>query len=762
MWNYRIKTISLVVSILLLFVFQTHAASLKAAQTNPSKAPNLGLGCQSELVGTISGDAILAPKSGADLVEADSGNPTFYDGYAPRAKFPKSASQETSVSYDISKDNSVGCVEVVYYVWAGKGSMSMSVDSGKIQATAFGSGQTISGWERKTVYYQSTGDKAMDSLAILVQTETNDWALQLAQISMFRKDKTPPNLNLGCQTGQVAAISGGAILHPEKNANVLQLDAANPEFYDDYSIRAKFLKSNEGEGKTVTYNVPASRAGCVEIVYYVWNGNGDLSMSVNEVSAKKTLHAFGKTHSVAGWDRKTVYYNTASVENSLQSVSLTVKTPSMDWTIQLAAVTFFTAKVEPKDCPEYQHWNPKTAKCEVPVCNDEKPFIGKDGVCTAKCPKFANSRKTGSMCVDTCPIPSVQKDGFCCPEYTQMTTFGTCLPPVCTDSQHITEGAMCVDECPKGKTCSPANCHIAQISTGPGKTKKKQCALLSDGSVKCVNPQSKVSVPSGLTGASYKNIDGEDSNFCAVKSDGRLECSPPAKYTTLLANPVNVMAGIERNMGMVHGCYVERDTELAVCQKSQGATANLDGADIVPDALKNVQFTMVSAGRTNSCGVRKDNSAIECWGSSGYGFLDDKPTMTGFDYVTVGYGAACGTFKNGTALCWGNNRRGRTTQFFTFPKEADAIDIKTVAGPASTSCAISSKGTIRCTYDIGDDIPVTSLPLINVVDVAFGDYRFCALLGNGLTQCYEPKHSDGFKFVKEESYDKSKFVSSTC
>eukprot|EP01135_Chromosphaera_perkinsii_P005114 Nk52_evm1s317 gene=Nk52_evmTU1s317 len=97
-------------------LYGTYVASLKAAQTNPSKAPNLGLGCQSELVGTISGDAILAPKSGTDLVEADSGNPTFYDGrrlrgYAPRAKFPKSASQETSVIYDISKDNSVGCVE---------------------------------------------------------------------------------------------------------------------------------------------------------------------------------------------------------------------------------------------------------------------------------------------------------------------------------------------------------------------------------------------------------------------------------------------------------------------------------------------------------------------------------------------------------------------------------------------------------------------------------------------------------------------------
>eukprot|EP01135_Chromosphaera_perkinsii_P011432 Nk52_evm8s2402 gene=Nk52_evmTU8s2402 len=757
MWIYRIEKISLVVSILLFFVFQIHAASLKAA----SQAPNLGLGCQSELIGTISGDAILAPQSGADQVEADSSNPTFYDGYAPRAKFPNSNSQGKSVSYNISNGNSVGCVEVVYYVWAGKGSVSMSVDSGKVAATQFGKGQTISGWERKTVYYQSTGDNAMNSLAILVQTETHDWALQLAQISMFRKDKTPPNLNLGCQTEQVAAISGGAILHPENNADVLQLDAAHPEFYDDYSIRAKFLKSNEGEGKTVTYKVPASKAGCVEIVYYVWNGNGDLSMSVNDVSAKKTLKAFGETHSEAGWDRKTVYYNTASIEDSLELVSLTVKAPSMDWTIQLAALTFFTAKVEPKDCPEYQHWNPKTAKCEVPVCNDEKPFIGKDGVCTAKCPKFATSRKTGSKCVDKCPMPYVQGDFFCCPAYTQMTKFGTCLPPVCAASQHITEGVMCVDKCPKGKTCSPANCHIAQITTNDWNRKDKQCALLADGSVVCVNNAQK-QVETGL-GEGKKALSGDNTNLCAVSaSDGTLACSPNKYTKDFLANPVTIMDGVHRTVGYLHACYVQKESQFVKCERMNGI-ADVSGADVVPDSLKKVQFTMVSAGRYNSCGVRKDTGAIECWGSSSYDFLADKPTMEGFDYVTVGYGAACGVFKNSTALCWGNSRKGRETQFFTFPQQPNAVDIKTIYGNRGTACALSSMGTVRCTYDLADEIPITVLNVTDVMDIAFAEYYVCALKETGDTQCFLVETYGADKgFNNDVPFPKASFVPASC
>eukprot|EP01135_Chromosphaera_perkinsii_P010078 Nk52_evm3s2011 gene=Nk52_evmTU3s2011 len=316
--------------------------------TSKANAPNHGQGCKSSPLGAISGNDILNPAQGKDILENDSLNPQFYDDYSIRAKFLKSnIGGGKTVTYDISNIAWVGCVEIVYYVYVA-GDLSLKVDNHQSSITNFGYQPTVANWRRKTEYYDGRGE-SMRSLSITVKTPSwADWTVQLAQISLFVGHTIiPPNFNLGCHLTMLSSISGNALLAPQKGSKNVAKDQLNPSFYDNYSLRVKFPTSTSAKGASVTYVVPlfppSEDASCVEIVYYVFKGDGEMFFSVNDDTNHIDTVPFGDSNSQAGWERKTVYYKVPLNAASIKSLSLNVKAKYVDlgWGVQLAAVTFF-------------------------------------------------------------------------------------------------------------------------------------------------------------------------------------------------------------------------------------------------------------------------------------------------------------------------------------------------------------------------------------------------------------------------------------
>eukprot|EP01135_Chromosphaera_perkinsii_P001357 Nk52_evm84s164 gene=Nk52_evmTU84s164 len=408
------------------------------------------------------------------------------------------------------------------------------------------------------------------------------------------------------------------------------------------------------------------------------------------------------------------------------------------------------------NCQHYEHFDESIGKCNTPQCTETKPFLQTDGTCTDTCPKYATSRGIGAKCVDVCGKGrAAPSDGFCCPRFTLMADFGVCLPPVCTAKQKITSAGTCVNSCPDGQACSEASCHIAKITTHSKGKESSQCALRSDGSVQCVNDAYEI-VPSGLPSGSYNSIQGRTDNFAGLKIDGSLSFTH-YKYNSLSSINVDIMPGMERNNGLEHACYVEKTNGFVKCEKRVDSTIDIYGADVVPDNLKTEKFKMVSAGCYNSCGVRADTRTLKCWGSDLYSNLHKFPQIAGFDYVTVGMYSACGVLKNGTSLCW-NSQYGWGS-YFTFPSDADSNNVKIIHGLRGIACALSSKGTIQCNYNMDKTVPLMKLPMTDVVDVSFGFNSFCALSQNGDSKCWNYQQST---FVESVSYKREAFVPSTC
>ncbi|MCY4112294.1 MAG: hypothetical protein OXF96_10195, partial [Chloroflexi bacterium] len=156
------------------------------------------------------------------------------------------------------------------------------------------------------------------------------------------------------------------------------------------------------------------------------------------------------------------------------------------------------------------------------------------------------------------------------------------------------------------------------------------------------------------------------------------------------------------------------------------------------------KFTAISSGREHTCGIRRDDGALVCWGS------DEKtqtyaprgahspapeetpPNTTGPDVslasIISGGVHVCGLDASGTAWCWGDDGYGRSSppvgQKFT-----------SVSSGWAHTCGVRLDGAIACWGD--DDFGQAAPPAGGgFVAVSSGSNHTCALRSDGAAVCW--------------------------
>ena len=156
------------------------------------------------------------------------------------------------------------------------------------------------------------------------------------------------------------------------------------------------------------------------------------------------------------------------------------------------------------------------------------------------------------------------------------------------------------------------------------------------------------------------------------------------------------------------------------------------------------RYTTVSAGASHTCAIRTSSSAIVCWGTNGYPYLDEEAkewriNETGqidapagsFTAVSAGRYHACGLRTSGEITCWGNNSRG----------QADAPEGSFTAVDAGIgyTCALHESSAIVCWGSKGDQgqyLGQSDPPPGSFTAVSAGFLHACAIREGGAIECW--------------------------
>ncbi len=173
------------------------------------------------------------------------------------------------------------------------------------------------------------------------------------------------------------------------------------------------------------------------------------------------------------------------------------------------------------------------------------------------------------------------------------------------------------------------------------------CALRDDGEAVCwggFDPRAFEDPPAGP----YVQVEAGDDSGCGIRAaDGALSC-----WGVLAFRDPPEGSFVDVTLGWDDACAL-RDNGLVVCWGS-------DRGGEVDDAPADVALTDVSLGINTACGVRADNSRLECWGDRNADLFDRIPAGT-YAEVEVRYGGSddygCARRSDGTLRCWNNSYR---------------------------------------------------------------------------------------------------------
>ena len=247
------------------------------------------------------------------------------------------------------------------------------------------------------------------------------------------------------------------------------------------------------------------------------------------------------------------------------------------------------------------------------------------------------------------------------------------------------------------------------------------CVIRPNDTVSCWgrNQQGQTNVPPGL--GPVRALSAGQYHTCAIRSTGAIACWGDDRYGQISQVPSGT-DWAEIHVGFVHTCG-RRANGSVTCWRIRETTS---------PAMKSV-----SSGIQQSCGIRKADDYIQCWGSLNE-IAQGRKTVDGrgvypeeFKAISVIEGSMCGIKKDETVDCWGVSSYGSVTV------PDDLGTVKAVSSFNKNACAIKSDDTVVCwgTYQNNNANTVPSaLGAVKALDT--GNVHTCAIKSDDNLQCW--------------------------
>lgn len=348
---------------------------------------------------------------------------------------------------------------------------------------------------------------------------------------------------------------------------------------------------------------------------------------------------------------------------------------------------------------------------------------------------------------------------------------------------------------------------------------KHACALKANGLMVCWGSNSNGQLgnglepnqprPSPVAGLSQAvSVTAGNSHACAIAADGSVRCwggnddgqlgNGTRSTASRLPVKVHSLAGASVvTVGFNHTCALGYGTwEVPLCWGSNGwgqlGTGAFGSGSTTPVFVSGLPTAMdVAAGRRFACALKPDAS-VACWGDNGSGQLGNGqaggelavPTpvnavsgsgdLTDIQAITVGWQHACALKTDGTVVCWGGNFRGQLGDG-TLSPHAKPVFVRNLSGTGHLtnvvaiaagprrSCALKANGKVFCWGwgPLGDGtrndsaLPVQVVGLADVTALAVGLFHSCALKNDGTVMCWGRNGwgavGDGSRYVRDQA-----------
>lgn len=272
-----------------------------------------------------------------------------------------------------------------------------------------------------------------------------------------------------------------------------------------------------------------------------------------------------------------------------------------------------------------------------------------------------------------------------------------------------------------GVDTPPATVEGISGATGVSVRSHGACAVLGDGTVRCWDIFSEDGSTATTTPLAVPDISNSRSvdGRCALLDDGTRKCwksifeeDPDGTQGALIdIQLLDVSSGPSDVTAFSGGCFVLADRSVACWDEDE---------ELVP--IKNISnATALSHSDRFGCALL-ETGGVSCWGVNfhgqrgdgiprgGKGFTEiDDHTATNVVGISTatsvatasGWGHACATLADGSALCWGHNESGELGDG-TFGERRTPAAVKGVSDVVSVaivephSCALIADGTVTC------------------------------------------------------------------
>jgi hypothetical protein len=229
--------------------------------------------------------------------------------------------------------------------------------------------------------------------------------------------------------------------------------------------------------------------------------------------------------------------------------------------------------------------------------------------------------------------------------------------------------------------------------------------------------------------------------FCGLELDGDITCTNGSVATAAFSHLDESFLQVV--MGTDFACGLTSDLE-AVCSglTAQNTTVTQGGP-----------YTMLAAGSTHACGLREDDSTVECWGDPvasssnvcpGASCPQATPPSGKFVQIAAGGQTSCALTQDGQVTCWGNGKTNSGQDFDYGQAVPPTTAMSWISVGAAHACGIradnhkavcwgAGKPGNNRTYDRGQASPPSDQTFVML---SAGGFHTCGLTTSQKIVCW--------------------------